>query len=307
MNRNRLRVAGALALAGLLVVLWLVNVSRPGVPQGCPDGCATAGPQPGSVLRVMSLNVLHGFPHFEYLPQRLDLVAEEIRDRQIDVALLQEVPWTPRLGSGAQYLAERTGMNYVYLRANGNRWTIFFEEGEAILSRYPLVDVDHVELEPRAGFFEHRVALQATVETPSGPVRLFVTHLTNGDPGVNRQQAASLLAFVSAEPDLPAIVAGDFNAPPDSPQVRMLSERWTDAFRAANPDEAGLTCCVDDLTAGPDEPLEERIDYVWLVPGAKGRLQVVEAERVLDRPSAVEGGWLWASDHVGLLVVVESQ
>ncbi|MEM2137144.1 MAG: hypothetical protein QXI93_04230, partial [Candidatus Methanomethylicia archaeon] len=31
---------------------------------------------------------------------------------------------------------------------------------------------------------------------------------------------------------------------------------------------------------------------------------VVAAQRVLDRPSPTQDGWLWASDHVGLLVAV---
>jgi len=302
---GRLRWLLWLLIAGLLVALWVLNASRVGKPEGCPQGRAPDGQQPRPTLRVMSLNILHGFPRFEHLPERLDRIAEEIHRQQADIVLLQEVPWTIRLGSGARYLSERTGMNYVYLRANGNRWTIFFEEGEAILSRYPLWDVDFVELQPRAGFFEHRVTLRATVDTPLGAVRLFVTHLTNGEPEVNQGQAASLLAFVSASSGSPAVVAGDFNATPDSPQIRTLAERWIDTYHTAHPADAGLTCCVDDLTAGPEEPLEERIDYIWLVPGSDSRLEVVEAERVLDQPSFVEGGWLWASDHVGLMVILE--
>lgn len=299
------RIALALVSAGLLIALWLLNVSRVGRPGGCPSGCATGRPRPGSTVRVMSLNLLHGFPRFEHLEERLDLVAEEIRRQEADIVLLQEVPWTPRLGNGAAYLAQQVGMNYLYLRANGNRLTILFEEGEAILSRYPLSEVSYAELVPRAGFFENRVALRATVQLPSEPVQLVVTHLTHGQPDVNRRQTLSLVAFVSARPELPTIVAGDFNAPPESPQIRMLNRLWVDAFRAADPEEEAPTCCVDGLTAGPDEHLEKRIDYVWLVPGVDTRLEVVEAKRVLDHPSIAGGGWLWASDHVGLLVVVE--
>ena len=157
------------------------------------------------------------------------------------------------------------GLNYVYLRANGNRWAILFEEGEAILSRYPLRGVSFVELEPRAGFFEHRVALKATAETPRGDVDIIVTHLTHGDPQVNRGQVEALKEFVErAAAGRPTIVAGDFNALEDSSQVAGLG--WIDTYRASNPDDPGLTCCVDDLAAGPAESLEKRIDYVFLVP-----------------------------------------
>ncbi len=293
---------GWLVILGLLVLVWILNVSRAGVAvEGCPVGCATVAQRADGPLRVMSLNVLHDFPHFQHLSQRLDLIAEEIRRQDADLVCLQEVPWALRLGSGARYLAERAGMNYLYLRANGNRHAILFEEGEAILSRYPLRESAFTELKPRPQFFEHRVALAATAATPWGEVRVVVTHLTTGPAGVNHAQAQSLLAFVAAQGEDPAIVAGDFNAVEESPQIRLLGQQWTDTYRAIHPAERGETCCVDDLTAGPDEPLEKRIDYLFLVPGTGATLSVVGSQRVLDQPFHTVGGWLWASDHVGLL------
>jgi endonuclease/exonuclease/phosphatase family metal-dependent hydrolase len=106
-------------------------------------------------------------------------------------------------------------MNHASLRANGNRWTILFEEGEAILSRYPLQDVTCHELRPRAALFEHRVVLQATAVTPQGEVTLFCTHLTHGDPSVNRAQFAALKAYVNQADVGTSIVAGDLNATED--------------------------------------------------------------------------------------------
>jgi endonuclease/exonuclease/phosphatase family metal-dependent hydrolase len=86
-------------------------------------------------MRILSLNMLHGHPRFVDLTSRLDLIATEITRLGADIIMLQEVPWTLQHGNAAAWLAEQTGMNYLYLRANGGRWTIFFEEGEAILSR----------------------------------------------------------------------------------------------------------------------------------------------------------------------------
>ena len=290
----------------LLLVVWVLNASRVGSrPQGCPQGCSTAASRNDSRLRVMSLNVLHGYPRFERLPERLDLIAAEIRRQKADLVCLQEVPWTASLGSGAGYLARRTGLNYLYLRANGNRRAIFFEEGEAILSRYPLTNPTFVELEPRAGRFEHRVALHTTVVTPWGDIEVFVTHLTNGDPEINRGQLASLVAFVAATDSEPAIVAGDFNAQEDSPQIQALPSHWIDTYRALVPEGEGFTCCIDDLKQGPTEPLEERIDYIFLIPGLEQQVRVLDSRRVLDRAFPVDGGWQWASDHVGLLTVVQ--
>lgn len=260
----------------------------------------------------MSLNVLHDFPHFSYLSQRLDLIAEEIRRQDADLVCLQEVPWTLHLRSGARYLAERAGMNYLYLRANGNRWAILFEEGEAILSRYPLQEIAFSELRPRPQFFEHRVALAATAVTPWGDVRVVTTHLTNGAAEINHAQALSLLAFVTAQGEGPAVIAGDFNAVEDSPQIRVLSRQWIDTYRAVHPEEDGATCCVDDLSAGPDEALEKRIDYLFLAPGADPSVRVIGSRRVLAEPFRplmgtfdTADGWLWASDHVGLLTTLD--
>jgi endonuclease/exonuclease/phosphatase family metal-dependent hydrolase len=78
--------------------------------------------------------MLHGFPTFHRLGERLELIVDEARRLDADVVLLQEVPWTPAMGGVAEALAARLAMNHVYLRANGNRGAILFEEGEAILS-----------------------------------------------------------------------------------------------------------------------------------------------------------------------------
>ncbi|RPI54109.1 MAG: hypothetical protein EHM56_06565, partial [Chloroflexi bacterium] len=292
-------------LIGLLLAGWVLLASRPGTRvEGCPQDCSTAAPRREGPLRVMSLNLLHGFPRFEHLSRRLDLVAAEIRRQDADIVCLQEVPWTRRLGNGAEYLAGRTGLNYLYLRANGNRGTILFEEGEAILSRYPLRDPASAELEPRAGFFEHRMVLHATAVTPWGDIGVFATHLTAGDAAANQRQAASLQAFVAATGSGPAIVADDLNAGEDSPQIQALARAWVDTYRLANPGDAGPTCCIDNLVA-QGEPLEKRIDYLFLVPGPGERPQVVSSRRVLDGALPVADGWQWASDHVGLLTTIQ--
>lgn len=281
---------------------WVLHVSRPGTEvEGCPHGCATAGPGDERFLRVLSLNVLHGFPEFEDLAPRLEAIAAEIREQAVDVACLQEVPWTPQLGSGAEVLARTTGLNHIYVRANGNRYAILFEEGLAILSRYPLKDPAYFELEPSAGLFEHRMALRATAATPWGDVDLFVTHLTHGEAEINQGQASALRGLVSSAGDNPALVAGDFNATEDSAQIQDLARGWVDLYRAANPGLAGLTCCVDDLHQGPEEALEKRIDYLFWVPRGTGSPEI-RARTVLDEPFSWDGGWLWPSDHLGVVV-----
>jgi len=283
-------------------VLFVFNASKAGQQvEGCPQGCSTHPLDGDDTLRVISLNMLHGHPDFENLKERMDLIAAEINQQDADIVLLQEVPWTRGLGSGAEYISTLTGMNHIYLRANGNRNTILFEEGSAILSRYPLSDTSFTELSPQAGFFEHRIVLHAAAATPFGEVDVFVTHLTHGSPEVNLQQTLNLLDFVKNSRGELTIIAGDFNAVEDSPQIQYLNQHWVDAYRTANPNRDGPTCCIEDLSNGPDEPLEKRIDYIFLSADPAMRLQGIQ--RVFGEPFRMEYGWQWASDHIGLMAV----
>jgi len=286
---------------GAVLVIWVLNASTAGGrAAGCPQGCAFRSARSEGPLRVMSLNVLHDFPRFQSLADRLDLIAEEILHQDADLVLLQEVPWTLKVGDGTQRIAQKVGFNHLYLRAQGNRWAILFENGVAILSRFPLLDPAIKELTPREGFFVPRVALSAIAATPWGDLPVFVTHLASSDSDINRGQAASLRDFIAARDNDRAIVAGDFNAEPNSPQILALTQEWIDSFHMAYPSDPGFTCCIDDLSAPPDAILEERIDYIFLV--AWNPDQLASAQRLLTAPTSQEDGWLWASDHVGLLV-----
>ncbi|MDH4208647.1 MAG: endonuclease/exonuclease/phosphatase family protein [Anaerolineae bacterium] len=300
-----LRRYGWLLPAAALLSYWIINASRSGNRvEGCPEGCVTANPRRDGSLRVMSLNMLHGFPRFRHLSERLVIIAGEIERLDADIVCLQEVPWSPQFGNAAQYLAEQTGLNHAYLRANGNRWAILFEEGEAILSRYPLREVAFAELLPRAGLFEHRVVLEATAVTPWGDVAVFATHLTNGDQEVNRAQADSLMTFVNSGSHDLAIIAGDFNATEDSPQIQLITQRAADTYRVANPQSEGLTCCVGDLTSSAEKQSEKRIDYLFLLAEHPREVQVVDCQVILDHPFQTGDGWLWASDHAGLFTIL---
>lgn len=280
----------------LLLVVWLGNVSTVGEPEGCPVGCTSAAERTPGALRVMNLNVLHGFPTFAHLSERLDLVADEIIRRDADIVLLEEVPWALGIGSGSERLAKLTGLNHLALRANGNRFAIGFEEGSVILSRYPLVDAARIELEPSAGPFEHRIALAATADSDWGPIRVVVAHLSGAD-AVNGSQAADLVDWVAAQPQ-PVLIGGDFNAVPGSATYRGLP--WTDLYRSVHPDDPGFTCCGNELTAPPPAALAARIDYLFAIG-----LEAETAEVVLAEPIAIGDGWLRASDHAGLFARLE--
>jgi endonuclease/exonuclease/phosphatase family metal-dependent hydrolase len=293
-----------IAISLLAAFLLYLALPRQAV-EGCPMACATNLERRAGPLRVLSLNMLHGYPEFEDLSLRLDLIASEIRRLDADVVLLQEVPWTKETGSAAVYLAQQLGYNYLYYRANGSRQLIQFEEGEAILSRFSLSKPLFTALEPRAGSFENRVVLGATAATPLGEMAFYVAHLTDRDPAQNHGQAESLKAFVEDHQSGPALVAGDFNAREDSPQISELSGQWMDAYRNFYPNSQGFTCCIDDLASGPEETLKKRIDYIFLVSNEEISGEIISIQHVFDQPFSVEGGWQWASDHNGLMLEFE--
>lgn len=289
----------------ILLIVWFFNISRPGRRvTGCFQGCSSEQFE-NPIISIVSLNMLHGHSDFEYLPRRLVLIAAEIQRLAPDIVLLQEVPWTLKTGNGAEYLAEQTGMNYAYYRANGNKWAIFFEEGEAILSRYPLTHLSFTELKPQADFFEHRVVLHATATTPAGELDLFVTHLTDGEEIANQAQAKSLKTFVESTATENALIAGDFNAREDEAHMVSLAGEWIDSFRALHPEKPGFTSSIDDLRTGPEETLEKRIDYIFIRPLGEKSLNILKAEVVFNQPFQTEDGWLWASDHAGVMVEFE--
>jgi len=303
-QRTRVILLGLFLLLGL----WLSQVSTPGSqPRGCWAACGQI-PETGQKgrLRVLSFNMLHGFPDFADLELRLERIGDEIERLEVDIVLLQEVPWTLQTGEAAEVLAERLGMNYATLRANGGRYSILFEEGEAILSRYPLVDVRWVELQPAAGWFENRVALAAQVETPLGRLWVVSTHLTTGQDAVKAGQSAALIQFVEALGG-PALVGGDFNRDPAGLALEA-SPPWDDPLSRLNPGQGRLTCCIDERQSRAEGP-EKAIDAILVAGGLPGLeaagWRVIAAQRVFDRPFETPAGWLWLSDHLGVLVDLE--
>jgi len=233
---------------------------------------------PPPEIRVATINLLHGFHSEEdaaTLVDRLALVAETLRQEEVDIVGVQEASITSYGGNVAQELARQLGFRYVYQRANPNvegateeendemARLIDFEEGSAILSRFPIIDREDIEL-PRPFPYEGRIALRATLTTLWGHIDVYVTHFTaDRDETDNRlAQAQAMVEWITSNPrELPAFLMGDFNDLEDS-----------------------------------------RIDYLFLVPGQTYAGEVMDARVFLDAPFLMpDGSYLWASDHYGVL------
>src|SRR5512146_1846666 len=98
------------------------------------------------------------------------------------------------------------------------------EEGLAILSRAPILARRAHEL-PHALPTERRLVLGVTIESAAGPVDVWTTHLnyrlTHGDK--REDQVVAIDEHIAAQKSsLPKILCGDFNATPDSDEIRFL-------------------------------------------------------------------------------------
>lgn len=157
------------------------------------------------------------------------------------------------------------------------------EYGVAILTPRPIVSCDHVRFSWVDGW-EQRGLLDVVVQLGERPIRVLNTHLHVGGAGredeahVQREGSATALARRVRRSDIPAVLVGNVNADPSSPELRLLGF-LTDAW-AEKGEGRGTT-----IPASPFEEPQERIDAI-LVDG-----------RLLVRECAVIRETQLASDH----------
>jgi endonuclease/exonuclease/phosphatase family metal-dependent hydrolase len=259
------------------------RVTFQAVPYPVPaEGCG--------VFTVLSANLWHDYPRFRGLEKRLDSFADLIDNLKADLILLQEVARTPFLQSD-EWLGKRLGMAYVYSRANGSR-KLGFEEGLAVYSRFPLKRLPHLRQMGRSSHpFSRRLALGAAVDTPCGEIMAFSTHLGL----VQKQNALQLRELHRWVEEITegksAIIAGDFNAPEHTHQIRHARSVWTDTFREIYKHGKAATHEIRWPWGGVF--LSHRLDYIFLQPGSPS-WQVIDVQHV----DAKDGPH---SDHLAVL------
>lgn len=242
------------------------------------------------VYTVLSANLWHDWPRFKDLEKRLEAFAKLAESERADLILLQEVARTASFHADA-WLAERLNMAYVYSRANGSQ-RIGFEEGLGVFSRFPLKRLPYIRQMSQAhNPFSRRVALGVEVDTPCGEILAFSAHL-----GLMRKQNAKqvhqLHRWVSEiTSGRSAIIAGDFNAPEHTHQIRHIRSYWQDTFREIHEHGHGATHEIRWPWGGAF--LRHRLDYIFLQPGEPA-WQVLDVQHV-DAPGGPH------SDHRAVL------
>jgi len=271
-------------------------------------------PKPDSV-RVVTWNLWWRFGQWR---ERLEAIAGVLAEVDADICGLQEV-WEDDDGNEAVLLAERLGMYVSWLPTPApERWQRRLGDptvtiGNAVLSRWPFVNQAHIHLPAGTEVDEGRTAMFAEVESPYGRVSVYNTQLNSGPShsAVRVEQVAALAEFIggSVVDAFPIVLTGDFNALPDSDEVRLMEGHLTapavpgllliDTWRYARPGDYGFTWNRrNPHVAGTFEP-SARIDYVFVgPPGPTGQGHVVSVAIVGDQ-SRDE---VWPSDHAGVVV-----
>ncbi len=269
-------------------------------------------------MRVVTLNL---WGDHVPLAARLDAAAAGLAALAPDVVLLQEVRQGDGLPNTAHALAERLGgwaVAYACATAApAGTWgpaSGAGEEGLAIMARHPLDDVRHVEL-PEARAAERRMLLSARVTIAGSVAAVHTTHLhwRLGDGVARERQVVALDAAARAYGGEVRIVGGDFNAGPDTDELRFLTGQhtldgqravWQDAFATVRPGEPGFTWARRNPQTAElaHHALDRRIDFILVSPERRGGVGRVEDARVvLDEPGATG---VHASDHFGVVADV---
>ena len=233
-------------------------------------------PRTSNDIVVLTANLWHDWPRRRRLPERMEAFAQMIEEEGVDVVLAQEVvrtsdQWFDR------WLSERLGMSVVYTRANGHERSIGFEEGLAILTRYPMASSEVRRFEPRLSSFVNRLGLGAEIHTPLGDFWAFSVHL-GLVPSHNAAQVSALQEWVGAVAGAgSAVVGGDFNSPEHTPQMMYTSQNWLDTYRHLHPHADAATFEVQ--TPWGTALWRNRLDYLFLREN-QPNWQVMEARRV---------------------------
>jgi len=237
--------------------------SAPPAPFGRRYPARLARPSDDSIT-LLSANLWHDYPKHRRQMERLEAFAQLVEQQNADIVMLQEVAHTSDLHAD-EWLAKRLRMSYFYSRANGNERAIGFEEGLAVLSRFPLGEPQHLSLGGDALPFTRRWALGVEVETHVGKLMAVSTHLALS-PLHNKNQLARLRSWVAGmSGEVPVLIGGDFNAHESSAQINQTQHAWLDIFRQVNPHMDGTT--FEREMPGRLKNLRLRFDYLFLQPG----------------------------------------
>jgi beta-glucosidase len=259
-------------------------------------GCRTVAPSEKHVtsdhptLTVVTLNLYHDKDDW---PRRRVQILETLKALQPEVIALQEVLQHETLPNQAEWLATQLGYDWHFVSVDPPGKARRY--GNALLTRLPVLARDQQALQPLQ---DSRTVGMLRVELEGKPINVYVTHLHHtGQGGAMRaQQLDDAMAFItSTAGGFPSIVAGDFNAAADAPELTALRTGFVDTYGILHPG----TGARESSTLNPHYFTPARIDHVF---HQRDAFRPMTARIILDHPDA-QG--TWPSDHYGLQVELQ--
>ena len=259
-------------------------------------------------VRFLTWNVWWRFGPWE---QRQAAIEATLRTEAPDIVCLQEV-WASD-GGNDQAATLAASLGYEYARTPSPFWE-GFSFGNAVLSRWPILAAQTHRLPDEHGRATHRAALSVSIDAPFGVCKVISTHTDyRFDRSATRLAQTHALAEMVAdvrgntESDFPVILAGDFNALPDSDEMRHLVGRtepavpgliFHDAWELAGTGGPGFTWSDDNPHLADATWPNRRLDYILVSwPRPKGVGKVVACRVAGDR--LIDG--VMPSDHYAVV------
>ncbi len=277
-----------------------------------PDPFTAADPAAGeTILRVATLNL---FGRQAGWDARRTVLINGFRELRPDIIAFQEAV----VSDDYDQVVDVLGEDYFIVHHGGRSED---GTGTSLASRWPPGSVRELDLHvtSRVDLSTRWIGKVVVVEilrgSPMGPL-LFAHHKPSWQWGYEHErelQAAAAARFIEETLDkrhLHVVLAGDFDATPDSASVRFwmgkqsldgVSVCYQDAWGSLHPEQPGLTFTPrNPLVVDGEMPLDSgrRIDYIFVRCGTHGpTLATRRCERCFDQP--VDG--VWASDHFGVV------
>jgi endonuclease/exonuclease/phosphatase family metal-dependent hydrolase len=241
-------------------------------------------------ITVVTLNLWHDQADW---PRRLAKIVAGLRALRPDVVCLQEVLQHRTLANQARTLADSLGCQAHFTSVDSD--TSVRRYGNAILTRHPVLHAGGKALDPRD---DYRTVAHLRIDFKGRPIDVYDTHLHHTAEGssIRIAQIRDLLGFIAATRDGGAVVlAGDFNAGPETAEVRLLEAPFLDVYAAANPGAGGEATTTLNPALGH---APRRIDYIFVAREGAPTLTPRSADIILRDPGP-DG--VWASDHFGVV------
>ncbi len=262
------------------------------------------------MLSVLTLNLWHDSGPYE---RRAGLIREWVDRLDPDLIGFQEAlrgpdaDQTTELLDGRGYHVEYKGS--VPFWKEESRWR-GGEFGNAVASRWPIAEREEASLSD-AGEGEKCTAISVTVESPFGEVGFTCSHLhwKFRDGTTRETQVRELCDFAlrrRPKSGFPPILVGDFNAEPESAEIRYVkglqsfeghSIAMLDAWAVAGDGGPGHTWVNRNPYARDVLEYDRRIDYIltgFPILNGVGKLEACRV--VCNEPQDS----VWPTDHLGV-------